>query len=103
MPMLAEVRKKYKTRRVIVVADKGLNSGDNIAFNTALGDGYIYSKSVRGASADFKAWVIDSVGYRNIGTEYKLKSKIVPDAKISVTVEKPQNKSGTGKKRRKDA
>lgn len=98
MPMLAEVKKRYSTKRIIAVADKGLNSGDNIAFNTALGDGYIYSKSVRGASADFKAWVIDSEGYRNIGTEYKLKSKIVPDAKISITVEKPGNKKGTGKK-----
>jgi len=98
MPMLAEVKKRYNTKRIITVADKGLNSGDNIAFNTALGDGYIYSKSVRGASADFKAWITDSAGYRNIGTEYKLKSKIVPDAKISVTVERPQNKTGTGKK-----
>ena len=98
MPMLAEVKKRYNTKRIIAVADKGLNSGDNIAFNTALGDGYIYSKSVRGASADFKTWVIDSAGYRNIGTEYKLKSKIVPDAKISFTVEKPENKTGTGKK-----
>ena len=98
MPMLAEVKKRYKTKRIIAVADKGLNSGDNIAFNTALGDGYIYSKSVRGASADFKEWIVDSAGYKNIGTEYKLKSKIVPDAKISVTVERPQNKSGTGKK-----
>ena len=43
------------------MADKGLNSGDNIAFSTALGDGYIFSKSVRGASSDFKSWVLDEV------------------------------------------
>jgi len=98
MPMLAGVKKRYDTKRIIAVADKGVNSGDNIAFNTALGDGYIYSKSVRGASADFKSWVIDSAGYRNIGTEYKLKSKIVPDAKISISVIKPHNKTGAGKK-----
>jgi len=98
MPMLAEIKKKYKTKRIITVADKGLNSGDNIAFGTALGDGYIYSKSIRGASTDFKEWVINPDGYRQKGDEYRLKSKIVPDAKISITIEKPDNKNKTGKK-----
>ena len=98
MPMLAEVKKQYRTKKIITVADKGLNSGDNIAFNTALGDGYIYSKSIRGASAEFKEWVINPTGYRKNGDEYKLKSKIVPDAKISITVEKAVNKGRLGKK-----
>jgi len=98
MPMLAQVKKKYQTKRIITVADKGLNSGDNIAFNTTLGDGYIYSKSVRGASADFKKWIIDSIGYRQNGNDYRIKSKIVPDAKISVTIDKPSNKGRKGKK-----
>lgn len=87
MPMLAKVKKSYGVKRIIVVADKGLNSGDNIAFNTVLGDGYIYSKSVRGASADFKKWVLDAEGYCNLSDKYKLKSKIVPDAEISITKE----------------
>jgi transposase len=95
MPMLAGLKKKFGVRRAITVADKGLNSGDNIAFNTALEDGYIFSKSVRGASADFKEWVLDESGYRQPTDKYKLKSKIVPDAEIYVTVEQ------TGKKRKK--
>jgi transposase len=95
MPMLTQLKKKFGVKRVITVADKGLNSGDNIAFNTALGDGYIYSKSVRGASADFEEWVLDESGYRSLTDKYKLKSKIVPDAEIYITVEQ------TGKKRKK--
>jgi transposase len=95
MPMLTEIKKTYDVNRIIVVADKGLNSGDNIAYHTALSDGYIYSKSVRGASKEFKAWVIDDAGYRHISDEFKLKSKIVPDVPISITVE--QN----GKKKKK--
>lgn len=86
MPILSEVKKTYNAGRVIVVADKGLNSGDNIAYNTVLGDGYIYSKSVRGASDDFKAWVLDEGGYRQHSDEYKMKSMVVPDATIRVTV-----------------
>lgn len=95
MPMLAQIKKKFQTKRIITVADKGLNSGDNIAFNSALGDGYIFSKSVRGASADFKEWVVNSSGYRNIGDEYKIKSKLVPDSEIKITVGKD------GKKKKK--
>ncbi len=86
MPVLTEVKKKFGVRRIITVADKGLNSGDNIAYSTVLGDGYIYSKSVRGASEDFKQWVLDETGYRQLTDNYKLKSKLVPDAEINVTV-----------------
>lgn len=95
IPMLAKVKKKFGVNRIIAVADKGLNCGDNIAFNTALGDGYIYSKSVRGASVDFKEWVLDEQGYRKKSESFKVKSKVVPDALINVTME--QN----GKKKKK--
>jgi len=100
MPVLAEIKKQYRTKRIVVVADKGLNSGDNIVFNTGLGDGYIYSKSVRGASEDFQAWVLDESGYRHKGDgdKYKLKSKIVPDAKIRYTSEEV-GKNGKNKKK----
>ncbi len=92
MPMLAEVKKKFGVRRIIAVADKGLNSVDNIAFSTVLGDGYIYSKSVRGASKDFKKWVLNEDGYRQFSDKYKLKSKIVPDVSINVTIGAKGNK-----------
>jgi transposase len=94
MPVLAEIKKKFGVQRLVTVADKGLNSGDNMAFGIALGDGYIYSKSVRGASDDFKRWVVDATGYSH-NDDYKLKSKIIPDAVIHVTVEQD------GKKKKK--
>jgi transposase len=98
MPVIAEIKKKFKVKRIITVADKALNSGDNIAFNTILGNGYIYSKSIRGASEDFKAWVLNEKGYRQISDKYKVKSKIVPDAVINVTVEQ----RGKKKKKKKE-
>jgi transposase len=85
MPMLTEIKKTFGVKRLIVVADKALNSGDNIAYNTILRDGYIYSKSIRGASEDFKKWVLDQTEYRQLSEQYKLKSKLVPDAIIHVT------------------
>lgn len=97
MPALKDIKKQFHTERIIVVADKGLNSGDNIAFNTALGDGYVYSKSVRGASEDFKSYVLKDEGYTWIGQDYKKKSRVVP-VEIDVTVGKYPN--GKNKKKK---
>ncbi|MFW6273179.1 MAG: IS1634 family transposase [bacterium] len=97
MPALKAIKKQYQTKRIIVVADKGLNSGDNIAYNTVLGDGYIYSKSVRGASEKFKSYVLNDKDYTWIGNEYKRKSRVIP-TKINVTVGKYKN--GKNKKKK---
>jgi transposase len=101
MPMLTEIKKRFGVNRIIAVADKGLNSGDNIAYHTILGDGYIYSKSVRGASADFKKWVLDESGYRQITDKHKLKSRIVPDEQINVTVDRKETKKNAKRNAKK--
>jgi len=93
MPMLAQVKRKFNTRRIVAVADKGLNSGDNIVFNTALGDGYIFSKSVRGASEEFKTWILDLNGYKEHGAGYRCKSVVVPDARVSMNVDKSNGRA----------
>jgi hypothetical protein len=40
------------------VADKGPNCAQNIAFSKSNGDGYLFSKSVKGLSEKEKAWVL---------------------------------------------
>ena len=78
MPVLADIVKEYGAKRIITVADKGLNSGDNIVFNTALGHGYVFSQSVRGASEALKSYILDEKGYEYIGSDYKRKSRVIP-------------------------
>ena len=97
MPMLTDIKKKFKAKRVVTVADKGLNSGDNIVYSVASGNGYIFSKSVRGASADFKEWILEEKGYDNKKDGSKIKSKIVPDAVVEYT----DSKEGKKKKKKK--
>jgi transposase len=65
-PMLRELKTEYALGRVIVVADRGLNSGDNIFYMTTDNDkdGYVLSISVRGGSKEFKRYVLDDTGYR---------------------------------------
>ena len=96
MPILKAIKKQYNTKKIIVVADKGLNSGDNIAFNSILKDGYVYSQSVRGSSEDFKSYVLEDDGYTWIGEDYKKKSRVIPTY-INVTVGKYKN--GKNKKK----
>jgi len=78
-PMIQELQKNYDVGRVIVVADKGLNTGNNIAYNKAIGNGYVMSLSVRGANKDLKDYVLDEDGYiYNQDKTYKKKSRKCP-------------------------
>ncbi len=91
LPILSELKQNYNLKRAIVVADKGLNSGSNKAYNLIKGDGYIFSRSLRGTKADkeVKAYALDEKGYKWINDEYKIKSRIYP---TRVTVEDKNGK-----------
>ena len=62
-PVLRDVIDRLKrqnnvTGRTIHVADKGLNCAENIAFSKKNGDGYLFSKTVKGLSEKEKVWVL---------------------------------------------
>ena len=91
LPVLSELKANYNLSRVIVVADKGLNSGTNKAYNIIKGDGYIFSRSIRGtkASKEIKEYVLDDEGYEWIGEDFKIKSRIYPTV---ITVKNAEGK-----------
>src|SRR5699024_8266972 len=64
MPVLHDLKEDYGFGRVIVVADKGLNTGENIAYNILNGNGYIYSQTVRGGKKELKSYVLSDKGYK---------------------------------------
>jgi len=78
MPVLDKVKKDYGVGRTIIVADKGVNTADNIAFSLARGDGYVYSQTVRGANKELKDYVLDPSDYRELTDDYKIKSRLYP-------------------------
>jgi transposase len=47
-PVMVDVKKAYQMQRLIVVADKGLNSSKNIDFICQNGDGYVVSQILKG-------------------------------------------------------
>lgn len=69
-PIINRVKNQFDNGRVIFVADRGLNTSDNIYFLNGDNkadynprDGYVYGQSVRGADAEFKEWVLKD-GYK---------------------------------------
>ena len=76
--------------RVVVVADKGLNTSANIAACTLDGNGFVLSQSVRKAAKELKAWVLDEAGYAESESGgFKSKSRIADKA---VYVEGPDGR-----------
>jgi transposase len=78
MPVLDDLKDDFGLKRVIVVADKGMNTGENIAYNILHKNGYIYSQTVRGANADLKNFVLSDEGYVQFENGFKIKSRVVP-------------------------
>ena len=63
--VIGEVRRKYGTGRIVVVADMGVITGDNIYYLTGgkAYNGYVFSFSVKGGTKAFKEYVLDDKGY----------------------------------------
>lgn len=104
-PIINRVKEEFEDCRVIFVADRGLNTSDNIYWLNGDNknddnnrDGYVYGQSIRGADAEFKEWVLKN-DYRNDkvlddeGHEitFKHKSRIHPK-ELHVNVTKPGQK-----------
>lgn len=104
--VIGKVRKNYDTGRVIVVADMGIITGDNIYYLTGdrpekTKNGYIFSFSVRGGTKVFQDYVLDESGYTDsIGkplkedADFKIKSRVTY-RDINVTMESGKTETKT--------
>ncbi|PWA04677.1 IS1634 family transposase [Pueribacillus theae] len=84
IPMLGNIQRNFSLGKTIVVADKGMTTGDNIWYTLSAKNGYILSYSIRGANQKFKEYVLDQNDYRSIGDDFKIKSRLYP-REITVT------------------
>lgn len=101
LPIIKKAKSRFGLERTIVVADRGLNTSDNIFYLNGNNkkennprDGYVYGQSIRGADKEFKKWCIDPEGYQNDkitdGCDtiiFRHKSRIYPKT-IHVNVDK---------------
>lgn len=98
-PNLSRIQREYNLGKVIVVADKGMTTGDNIYYTLSAKNGYVFSMSIRGADKELKDYVLKVEGYEWYGSEYKRKSRLYPrtilvsatnDKKIKKVVDEKQ-------------
>ena len=75
-PILKRAKRDFKLDKTIVVADRGLNTSDNIFFNNSNYDGYVYAQSIKGANKEFKKFALDQKGYAESDSGFKIKSRI---------------------------
>lgn len=84
IPALSRIQREYSLGRIIVVADKGLTTGDNIWYILSAKNGYVLSYSIRSADKDFQDYVLDEKGYIDKGNGFKIKTRLYP-REIQVT------------------
>ncbi len=110
IPILNRTKGDYDLGRTIVVADRGLNTSENILYisGTSLEsekklNGYVYGQSVRGADEEFKKWVLEQNYITDIVMEddkeikFIHKSRIYPKKMRVVRTDKEKTKSGNDK------
>ncbi len=113
-PVINRVKQEFDDCRVIFVADRGLNTSDNIYWlngdnkrENNKRDGYVYGQSVRGADAEFKKWVLsgkyctEKLTEDGVEITFKHKSRIFPK-ELHVNVTKPGSKKPAKKTVRVD-
>lgn len=107
IPEIDRLKNKFKFKRTIVVADRGLNCSDNIIkiAGTSLEmslkmNGYVYGQSVRGADKEFKEWVLsgnyitDTIEDGDDKITFTHKSRIYPKTMYVVREDKGKTKNG---------
>lgn len=66
LPAVEQIKKQFGIERIVVVADKGMNSRNNITETLKNDDGYLFSQKVRGtrgAPKDIQEFALDPEGW----------------------------------------
>ena len=77
--VLAELKTAFRAARVVVVADKALNTNPGAAALASAGDGWIFSGSARKAPATTREWLLDPAGWEWLdeARTLRIKSRLV--------------------------
>ncbi|WP_374724533.1 IS1634 family transposase [Calidifontibacillus erzurumensis] len=72
-PVLIKLKEQYGIQKLIIVADRGLNSKNNLLFLKSLGFEYIMAYKIRSGSKKAKEMVLDESGYNIVSPGFKWK------------------------------
>lgn len=92
-PALNAIKKTFELNKIIIVADKGLNSKKNLGFLLKNEHGFIVSRKVRGSAKEFRDWILEQKDYQIINRDFKIKSTIVDKEYVDERNEKISSKT----------
>lgn len=74
VPAIENVRENFGAGRIVVIADKGLNSGKNIDYLCNHGDGFVFSQILRGKKGQrYQEQLFGEDGWVEVSTDYRYK------------------------------
>lgn len=97
-----KLKAKYRLEKIVIVADRGLNGGENLEFLYREGHDFVISYTLKRSSQELKATVLDSDGWNMIADaktgEIISKSKILEQV-LKVKIPVATEESAAPKKR----
>lgn len=72
-PVLIKLKKNFNVKKMILVADRGLNSKRNLAILRKLGYEYIMAYKIRTATKKVKEMIIDKSSYKKLNNDISFK------------------------------
>jgi len=76
-PAMKRTVDSFELARFVLVSDRGMMSGPNIAHVLQSGNGYIISKSIKKTGKAEREWILEEEGYVHVSKDYRYKSRIV--------------------------
>jgi transposase len=70
---LENVQKRFGVNKVVIVADRGLNSKNNLNLIKAAGYGYIVASKIKSMKKEMIEKILDSAGYVGVSEEFRYK------------------------------
>lgn len=71
---LKNLKRKFNIRKVVIVADRGLNSKGNLGFIQEAGYGYIMASRLRGMGGEVQEQALETQGYTEVNREFRYKT-----------------------------
>jgi len=82
--VLSEFKSSFDCPRIVVVADKAMNTAPNLGALAHNGDGWIVSASARGADKTLRTWLLDPTGW--VGDEHSRTKSMLVTRALPVTL-----------------
>lgn len=92
LPAVEEVKKQFGIERIVVVADKAMNSKTNVSSMLEQGDGWLFSqkhRGKRGAPKDIQERILDSEGWLFNTDETFAKKSYIRERKLGTRKNSP--------------